>query len=615
MSKFHKVADNVKNVMNFLLRTVKIILKGSTISSIVTLIITIFNGIIISLNVVVSKYIIDNVVLAVNNKSYVHAVYFWVAVEFGLAVFSSLINRVNAYFCRIQVKELNNYIAKLIIEKSNELDLSYFENSDFYNKMQKANDQASSATISIVYGITDMIKSFSILVGAVVIVIQLNPLLLGLCMLTAIPMFFVDVKISRMIYDVYSKRTEKTRFARNLQKIMLHYNSIKEVKLNRIGHFFQNIILSIYSENLRQDKNVGKKQFKELSLIDCLNTVISYIYKLYIIFLTLSRGLTIGSMTMYMSALTNVDTSVKETLGGITGVYENNLYIENLFYVLDLKPKISDNALSKIFNNTVMNCIEFRNVSFKYPNSNNYVLKNVSFKIKANESCAIVGLNGCGKTTLIKLLTRLYDPAEGEIYIDGVNIKEYSIESLYKGISVVFQDYMKYPFTVKDNIGFGNIENKDNMTLIESCARKSRAFDFIDKLDNKFDTKLEKIWENGVELSLGQWQKLAIARAFMSNASILILDEPTASVDAKSEYELFKNFKELVGNRTSILISHRFSTVKMADLILVLNQGKIVEEGTHDSLMQNNGLYAELFTMQAEAYNMDSDKEKSIVND
>lgn len=612
MLKNKKATYKLKHINISIVRIMKIVWKSSHLSFMAMLIITIFSGVIVSLNVIVSKYVIDSVVFALGNKNYTYKVFFWVAIEFGLAIVSSVISRINTYFTRIQVKELNNYIAKLLVDKSNELDLSYFENSDFYNKIQKANDQSSSSTMSMIYGLTEMIKSFSVLVGAVTIVIQLNPFLLLLCMVTSIPMFFINIRISRMSYDVYSKRIEKTRFARKLQNIMLHYNSIKEVKLNRIGEYFKNTILSIYSENLRQDKNVGKTQFKDLSVIDILNTIISYCYKVYVVFLTLTKGLTIGSMNMYMSSLTNVDSSVKSALGCVSELYENNLYIENLFYVLDLKPKISDNKDSKIFNNDIVNCIEFRNVSFKYPNTNRYVLKNVSFKIEANQTCAIVGLNGCGKTTLIKLLTRLYDPNEGEIYIDDVNIKEYSIQSLYKGISVVFQDYMKYPFTVKENIGFGDIDNINDVDLIEECAKKSNAYEFIQKLDNKFDTKLEKLWTDGVELSLGQWQKLAIARAFMSNSSILILDEPTASVDAKAEYQLFKNFKELIGNRTSILISHRFSTVKMSDLIIVLKDGEVVEKGTHDSLIVNDGLYAELYMMQAEAY-IDDKKRTCIV--
>ncbi|SMC27181.1 ATP-binding cassette, subfamily B [Clostridium acidisoli DSM 12555] len=604
--------NNIKRINGFILKTIKIIWNSSRLSFIATLLITFINGVILPINMIISKYLIDSVISTLSNKNmpkYRNEVFMWLFIEFSVTILSYLINRINTYFSDIQIKALNNHIAQLLIRKANELDLSYFENNDFYNKIEKANNQSAYSTMAIVNSLNEIVKNFSTLIGSIVIVIQLNPLMLMLCMLTSIPMFFINIKFSKMKYDIYSNRIEKTRFAEYLQKIMLNYNSIKEIKLNRLGLYFEKLILSTYRKNLDKDKAVGKKQLMSLSVTDLLSTIISYIYKFYVIFVTLSRGLTIGSMNMYISALTNVDSSIKNTLSNVSELYSNNLYIENLFYILDLQPIINDSPNPVLFKSIINDCIEFKNISFKYPKSNKYVLKNISFKIKANQTCAVVGLNGCGKTTLIKLLTRLYDPTEGEILIDGVNIKDYSLASLYKYVNVVFQDFMKYPFTVRENIGFGDIENVNNINSIEAAARKSNAYDFIQNLDKKFDTKLEKLWSNGVELSLGQWQKLAISRAFMSDSAILILDEPTASVDAQSEYEIFNNFKELVGNRTSILISHRFSTVKMADLIIVLEDGKLVENGTHHSLILKKGLYYKLYTMQAEAYLDDTAEE------
>lgn len=563
-----------------IIKTVKLLWKSSSLSFIATLIITVLNGIIVPINMVISKYLIDSVVNALKNKSPIDSlnkVLFWLVVEFGVIAFSYVIGRVNTYFSTIQSKCLNNSISELLIKKANELDLSYFENDEFYNKIEKANSQAVGTTIQIVNGLTQIVKNFTTLVGAIVIVFQLSPIILLLCIMTSIPMFIINIKIYKQKYNIYSKRIEKTRLAHYLQMVMMDYIPVKEIKLNRIGDWLEKIILSIYKDNLNQDKKIEKKQLLIMSIVDIFNTIISYGYKIYVIFITLTQRLSIGSMNMYISALTNLEDSVKNTLDNFALLYSNNLYIENLFYVLDLKPLIlNNNSGKKEFINEIRDSIEFRNVSFKYPNSKKYALKNVSFKIEANQNCAIVGLNGCGKTTLIKLLTRLYDPTEGEIYIDNINIKEFNIESLYKGIGIVFQDFMKYPFDVKKNIGFGNIDNLDNFELIKTAAKKANAYTFIQGLSNKFDTKLQKMWSNGVDLSLGQWQKLAISRAFMSNACLLILDEPTASIDAKSEYELFKDFKELMGEGTSILISHRFSTVKMADKIIVLKDGTIL---------------------------------------
>jgi ABC-type multidrug transport system fused ATPase/permease subunit len=605
MVKIKTSINETKKMAFFLLKTIRLLWDSSKISLIITLIVAVINGVISPLNLVISKYLIDSVVAASfnsNNHKCYNVVFLWLGIELGFTVFSQLSQRVNTYYSIIQVKTLNNHISKLIVKKSHELDLSFFENNDFYNKIEKANNQSAYSAMAIINALMEVIKNLTMLVGSIAIVIQLSPVMLISCLLTSIPMFILNLKISEFKYSVYSERIEKTRFAQYLQNLMLNYNSIKEIKLSRLGNYFENLILSVYKGNLDKDKSVEKKRFGRFSIADCLSVLITYCYKFYIVIITISKGLSIGSMNMYMTAVTNVDNSIKCTLNNMAELYSNNLYIENLFYVLELKSIIVEKEEPKVLKNSIMDCIDFRNVSFKYPGTNKYALKNVSFKIKANQNCALVGLNGCGKTTLIKLLTRLYEPTEGGIFIDGININEFSLDSLYKYINVVFQDFMKYPFTVKENIGFGDIGNLYDMDRIELSAKKANAYEFIQSLENKFDTRLEKLWANGVELSLGQWQKLAISRAFMSKSSILILDEPTASVDAETEYELFKNFKELVDNRTSVLISHRFSTVRMADLIIVLNEGIVIEKGTHKSLMLKEGLYSKLYNMQAEGY-------------
>ncbi|URZ01766.1 ABC transporter ATP-binding protein [Clostridium felsineum] len=613
-----KMINNFLSSSKNIIKTVNLLWKSSKLSFIVTFSVTILNGIITPINIVISKYVIDSVVNALKNRNpmdSVNKVIFWLLVEFMIVTFSYILGRLNTYFSVIQSKSLSNNIAELLIKKANELDLSYFENDEFYNKIEKANDQAAGTTIQVVNDLMQIVQNFTTLVGAIVIVLQLNPIILCLCFMTSIPMFLINVMLYKKKYDIYNKRIEKTRLAHYLQNIMMDYASVKEIKLNRIGNYFKEFIVLTYKNNLKQDKGIEKKRLLIMSIVDSFNTILSYGYKVYVIFITLTQRLSIGSMNMYIAALTNLENSIKNTLENFSSLYSNNLYIENLFYVLDLKPLIAKDNGGKInFINKIYNSIEFKNVSFKYPNSKKYALKNVNLKIEANKNCAIVGLNGCGKTTLIKLLTRLYDPIEGDIYIDGVNIKEFNIESLYKGIGIVFQDFMKYPFDVKKNIGFGNIDKLDKFDLIEQAAKKANAYNFIQGLSNKFDTKLQKMWSNGVDLSLGQWQKLAISRAFMSDACLLILDEPTASIDAKSEYELFKDFKDLMGMGTSILISHRFSTVKMADKIIVLKDGQIIEEGNHDTLIKNKGLYAELYNMQADAYLLDGGKKNVYEN-
>lgn len=586
-------------------KALKIVWRSSRFICIVSLINTVLNGVMLPINAIISKYFLDSVTTALikgNTTKIRNEVFFWLILELLISIFSYLVNRLSSYFTDIQSKLLNIYISDVLIKKANELDISYFEDSAFYDKIEKANNESISSIMSLTGGLMQLIQSIATLAGTAAIVLTLSPIILVLCILTTIPMFFVNIKTSQMKYDVYTKRVEEVRFSQYLKLITMNYSTVKEIRLTRLGEYFRNIIISIYTKHLNQDKNVGKKQLIRLAITDIFSTIISYCYKFYVVFLTITNGLTIGSMNMYIQALTNVENSIRSALDNLSSLYSNNLYMDNFFDVINLKPKITDTDNSIEFSNSGFASIEFKDVSFKYPNCDKYILKNINITIKNNQTCAIVGLNGSGKTTLTKLLTRLYDPTEGKIYINGIDIKKYTLDSLYKNISVIFQDFMKYPFSIKDNIAFGNLDKMNDMELIKACAVKSNSYDFINSLENKFDTKLQKMWSNGIDLSLGQWQKLAIARTFMSDSSILILDEPTASLDAEAEYEIFNNFKELVGNTTSVLISHRFSTVKMADIIYVLENGQITESGTHNSLMLNNGLYSKLYRMQAEAY-------------
>lgn len=617
ISKIRSQISMVKILLKSIQQVLSIIWKSSKLIAALSLIVTIGEGLIAPLNMVGLKYFIDSVTDALTahgNSQSLYQVFFWIGVIFFIEIAGKILNQWNTYLNDRQSRLLNNYISKVLMKKANELDLSFFEDAEFYDNIEKANNQSLSYTLNVLSTLIGLIKGLSTLVGATIIVCSLNPIIFVLALVTTVPMFIITIKLSKKKYDIFSSRMQEARFAGYLQRMIMNYNNIKEIKLYRLGDYIKNVVLSINVKHMNQDKEMGMKQFKGMTLIDIFDNLIAAAFKIYVVLATIRQGLTIGSLTMYISALTNVDQSMRSVLSGLASLYTSNLYLENLFVVLDLKPKIEPDPKLSSFNNRIFNSIEFRNVSFKYPQSENYVLKNINFTIKAGETCALVGLNGSGKTTIIKLLARLYDPTEGAIYIDGKNIREFNIESLHQCMSIVFQDFVKYPFTVKQNIGFGNIEEIDNMEQIQLAAQKSGAQDYIEKLDGKYDTQLEKMWTDGTDLSLGQWQKLAISRAFMSNASILILDEPTASLDVKAEYELFQNFKDLIGNATCVLISHRFSTVRMADNIYVIENGTIIESGSHNHLMRQKGLYCKLFTMQAEAYNLDINQDNQPIN-
>ncbi|MBM4402418.1 MAG: ABC transporter ATP-binding protein, partial [Candidatus Cloacimonetes bacterium] len=322
----------------------------------------------------------------------------------------------------------------------------------------------------------------------------------------------------------------------------------------------------------------------------------------YVVWQTILRRFTIGDLTLYHRAFQNALSNLTHLLSRLSDVYEHNLYLEDLFEFLATQPKIVNREKTIKMPISIQKGIEFRNVSFKYPDAKKYALEDINLFINPNESIALVGRNGAGKTTLVKLLTRLYEPTKGEILIDGIDYREIDISELRRAMGVIFQDFVAYQNKARENIGFGDIRRLQKLTEIIKAAKKSGADKVIESLPEKYDTLLGKQFEGGHELSWGEWQKIALARGFFRDAQILILDEPTASLDAEAEYNLYKKFAQLAKDRVVVLISHRFSTVRVAEKIYVLDKGKLIEQGTHQQLIKQKGEYARLFTMQAEGY-------------
>jgi ATP-binding cassette subfamily B protein len=307
-------------------------------------------------------------------------------------------------------------------------------------------------------------------------------------------------------------------------------------------------------------------------------------------------------MTMFLGIFRQSQSSIRSLLDSLNRLYESNLFLDNLMTYLKLQPLLVAPANGLTAPASIRHGIEFRHVSFRYPGSDVYALRDISLHIQPGERIALVGLNGAGKTTLIKLLTRLYDPTDGQVLLDGVDLRDYDLTSLHQRFGVIFQDFVRYQFTVRENIGFGQVDALDDIARIKDAADRGGASSIIENMPQGYDTMLGRRWEKGQELSGGQWQKIALARAFMRKAEVLVLDEPTSALDAEAEYEVFRRFGELMEGRIAVLISHRFSTVRMADRIAVLSAGKILELGSHAELMQLDGAYARLFNLQAEGY-------------
>ena len=597
-----KKREKTKKIFSFfyILFDIIIIVKNSSpVTFFLILLCNIILGLIVSANLYLWKSFVDSSINVMNNGKLILPIIF-LATMCCVKILTGLLNRINTYLQRMQQEYMNKYISNIIMEKVNELDMTFFDEAYTYDLIEKVNQDSISRCISMLNMMITLVQNITKLFGTVTIILVFDPMIALLCFLATIPIFMVSIAISKEQYLIFVKRMPEIRYVDSLKDLPIQYNNIKELKLFRAVPYIQNIMNTTYDKYIKEDKVIRKRYIRKQSITDIIQNITSYILRFFILFNVLKKQMTIGDLTMYIQAMENLESSIYLIMDIIATLYTDNLYIENLIELINTMPNNENNYLEFPGSFRV---IEFKNVSFKYPSADKYSLKNVNLKIEDQKAYALVGENGSGKTTLIKLLMRLYDPTEGEILIDGINIKEYSKESIYKKIGVIFQDYIKYPLDVQANIGIGFVEEIENWNRMLRASEKSKADIFISQLPQKYHSFLNKEYDEGMELSIGQWQKIAISRAYMNeDAAILILDEPSAALDPKAEYEMFHDFKQLTPNKASILITHRFSNVKLADKIFVMRDGELIEEGTHDQLISINSVYRELYNMQAESY-------------
>lgn len=594
-----KIKDKTKEFFWILARVTHLLWRSSRRTFISTIIVSAFSGITVPLTLIVWKYLIDDMSKSIITGK-VQPVFWWLLLYFGLNYFQSILSRIKDYQQNILSGYLNKYTSDIILEKIKNIELQSYDDSRIYDRIRKVNEESTGRSISLLSTITGFVQSLSSLIGTVTVLASLNIGILLLCFCICIPTLLVSMKMAVTQYNIYTQRFEGLRFIAYLKDIVTEYENIKEMKIYKVHDYFKEHILNQYSQYIEEDKNVRGNFCKKLCLTDLAEEASILLFKIYIVVKIITKKLTIGDFSLYINSIDNFRGSMTSILNTIASIFEDGLYIQNLFEFLDMKTEEETCAREPFYKD--FRKIEFRNVWFKYPESDRYILKDISFTIEAKHCYAIVGLNGSGKTTIIKLLLKLYEPDKGEIFIDDINLKNIDTEEYQKNMGVVFQDFVKYPLTVRENIGCGSIKNINNLHLVYEAAKKSGADNFIPDLPEQYDTQLHREWSGGVQLSLGQWQKIAISRIFMNDFPIVVLDEPTASLDPKSEYEIYRQFRELMDGRTSILIAHRFSTVKLADKIYVLKNGSVIESGSHEELMKRNGEYASLFNLQAQAY-------------
>ena len=525
----------------------------------------------------------------------------YVLLEAVLVIIMTGAQRLNSVCQSILRVLLGNRINVMILEKALTLELAHFEDAEYYDKLVRARREASSRPLSLVVKTFDLMRDTIALLTIGIWLFQFSPYAVLLLGFAGIPAFIAEAKFSGEAFRIHRRRSAERRMQIYIEMVLTREDGVKEVKLLQLGRLFLKRYVDIFLNIYKEDRNLVLRRGLWGYLLGLLASGAFYFAYGWVGFAAIAGIITIGQMTMYVAQFRLGQNAVTSSLTSVNGMYEDNLYLSNLTEYLD--HKVPEASGDQLLGPDPSDGIRFNNVSFCYPGSNVPALSQINLHIKPGESLAIVGENGSGKTTLIKLLTRLYQPVEGEILLEGLPLNAWDIDALRKKIGVIFQDFARYQLMVGENIGIGDVDELDQDSLIKNAAEKGMANLFIKDLPEGYKTQLGTWFKNGKELSGGQWQKIALSRAFMRRkADVLILDEPTAAIDARAEAEIFSHFRDLTSNKISIIISHRFSTVRMADHIIVLEKAKIQEEGSHESLLASDGQYAMLFNLQAQGY-------------
>ncbi len=496
---------------------------------------------------------------------------------------------------------LGQRVNVLILEKALTLDLTQFEDSEFYDKLTNARREASIRPLSLVTRTFGLVQSALSLVTYGILLVKFSVWAVMVLILAAMPAFFAETKFAGQAFRLFSWRAPEARQQNYLETLLAREDYAKEVKLYQLGDMLLERYHDLFNRLYSEDRDLTLQRGLWGYLLSLLSTLAFYLAYAWIVVETVGGKISLGDMTMYLTVFRQGQSTFSGALTSIGGMYEDNLYLSTLYDLLEEEvPQPRGKAIKGLH---PKDGIRFENVSFTYPGSLQPALKNISLHLKPGEKLAIVGENGSGKTTLIKLLTRLYNPDSGRILLDGLDLQEWDINVLRQRIGVIFQNFVRYQFTVGENIGVGDVELINDTSQWEVAAEKGMARPFIEHLPSGFQTQLGKWFKGGQELSGGQWQKIALARAFMrTKADILILDEPTSAMDPQAEFEIFNHFHTLTKNQMVFLISHRFSTVRMANKIAVIEAGEVVEQGTHEELLHAGGRYATLFSLQAAGY-------------
>jgi ATP-binding cassette subfamily B protein len=550
----------------------------------------------------VPKLILDEVVarIAHHGRS-PETIWKLVALEFGLAALGDLLSRSNTLCDSILGDRFTNRISLRIMEHATRLDLASFEDPVFNDKLERARRQ-TTGRLGLLASILGVFQNTASLVALSAGFIVYSPWLMALLAAAVIPSFLGETHFSQLAYSVLFRRTPQRRLLEYLRYLGASVQSAKEIKIFGLGPYLTERYQTQAVEMQEENRKLATKRASVGFGLNLISTAGYYGAYVVVLGQTLAGALSLGTFTFLTGAFSRSRSAIEQVLSSFQDISDEALYVKDLFDFFELEPSIKSVEHALVAPRPIRQGFEFRDVAFGYPGSERMVVRGLNFRLDAGEKIALIGENGAGKTTIVKLLARLYDPVAGSILLDGVDLREYSVEDLRREIGVIFQDYMRYDMIARDNIAFGKIESRDDTAGIQQAAYKSLADTVIKRLDGGYDQMLGRRFEGGADLSGGEWQKFALARAYMRDAQLLILDEPTATLDARAEFEVFERFADLTRDRMAVLISHRFSTVRMADRILVLDGGEIKEQGSHSQLVALGGQYAQLFELQASGY-------------
>ncbi|OCQ99486.1 ABC transporter ATP-binding protein [Nostoc sp. MBR 210] len=599
-----KIRDKLQNTLR-LLPALRLVWQSSPRWTIARVVLLTIQGILPVVSIYLSKLIIDAVAanLSLADKTVAFRnVLVLIALAGGVTLLTTLANSLTELVTTAHSQRVTDYMQGIINAKSIAADLEYYENPLYYDTLQRAQQEAPYRPPQILNRLAQIGQNSISLVAMIGLLLTLHWGILGVLFVAALPAMLVRIKYSRVMYDWQRKWTPMQRQGFYLAWMLTSDQFAKEIRLFDLGHYFSDWYLRIRRQIYKESLKIFTRRFIANFFAEAIAGVLIFAIYALIIYQAINGVLRLGDLVLYYQALQRGQNDIKSLLANVSALYEDNLFLGNLYEFLDLQPRLVEPINPKPIPRPIQSGIVFHDVSFQYSTTTRQALHNINLSIKPGEVVALVGENGSGKTTLIKLLCRLYDPSSGYITIDGVDIKDYQISELRRDISIIFQDYAKYNFTAQENIWLANIDLPANRDSIIAAARRSGADDVISNLPKGYDTILGKLFDQGEELSIGQWQKIALARAFLRDSQLIVLDEPTSAMDPKAEYEVFEKFRQLIQNQAAILISHRLSTVKMADRIYVMENGTIIESGTHNELIQMGNRYAYLYETQAQQY-------------